>query len=457
MESELIQRIEKAGQTHLLKYIDELDEQGKQKYIETLKTIDYENITELTKIQPQIKGDIKPFENIESVKSEEKKVWEEKGFELLSQNKGAVLMLAGGQGSRLGFEHPKGMYDLGLPSHHTLFQLQTERLLTLQKLVNRKFNTNAHIPLIIMTNESNENEIREYYEKNKYFGLEKDDVYFFAQGMLPAVDFNGKIIMEDKNVISLSPNGNGGVYRGLYYSGIIEQLEKRGVEYIVQTAVDNVLNKMADPVLIGYMSVKGYDCCAKVLPKKSPTEAVGVLALKNDQPTVIEYSEITTEMAHETNEKGELKYNASHICNNGYALSFLKKIGNTYLPFHIAKKKIPFLNDNGVVEQPQENNGMKFEMFIFDAFNLANKMGALEVLREEEFAPLKNSDEAQVDCPKTCRQMIYNQSRRWLEAVGARLDDKRSNAIEISYLMTYNGENLEIFRNVRITLPIFLN
>ena len=291
-------------------------------------------------------------------------------MKLLSESKCAVLMLSGGQGTRLGFDHPKGMFDLELPSKKTLFQIQTERLKRLQELVNQKYNTNAIIPLIIMTNENN------------YFGMKKDQILFFPQGMLPSVDFNGKIIMENKFTISLSPNGNGGVYRGLYESGVIQKLEERGVEFVVQTAVDNVLNKMADPVLIGYMSEKNYDCCAKVLPKQSPTEAVGVLVLKNNKPTVIEYSEITKEMAFELNENGKLKYNSSHICNNGYSVKFLKSIGNSYLPFHIAKKKIPFLNENGEIENPNDINGMKFEMFIFDHHNISLHVHVLQILQK---------------------------------------------------------------------------
>ncbi|KAL7716337.1 UDP-N-acetylglucosamine diphosphorylase [Entamoeba marina] len=457
MNSDLLNSIHAANQSHLLKFIDQLSDTEKSTYLNSLATIDFSIISKLLNQPLQKSSSINPFKNIDTVNSPKHQEWRDKGLFLLSEGKGSVLMLCGGQGTRLGFDHPKGCYDLNLPSHKTLFQIQCERLQSLRRLAQHKYGGEAHIPLIIMTNISNDQEIREFFASRKYFGLPEQDVLFFAQGMLPAVDKDGKILMGSKNSICLSPNGNGGVYKGLNESGVLNEIEKRGVQYIVQTAVDNVLNKMADPTLIGYMEMNKYDCCAKVLPKTSPTEAVGVLVEKDGVPAVVEYSEISGEMANRITPDGSLAFNAAHICNNGYTVEMMKKAGELYLPFHIAHKKVPCINEDGIIIEPSEPNGYKFEMFIFDAFALAEKMGALEVLRDEEFSPLKNADNAKVDCPTTCRAMIYNQSKKWLEDVGAIIDESDSKHCEISYLISYDGEGLEKYKGKKIKLPYSIN
>nr|BAN40581.1 UDP-N-acetylglucosamine pyrophosphorylase, putative [Entamoeba invadens] len=452
-DEQLESKIATSGQSHLLKFVSKLSPNEKSLYYTTLASLDFDCISKLLHPQNFLTGNIAPFPNVSSVTSPDYNKWINRGLKLIKEGRAAVVMLAGGQGTRLGFDHPKGCYDISLPSHKSLFQIQSERLQSLQRLANT---TNA-IPLVVMTNHSNSIEIQQYYESHNYFGLNKNDVYFFEQGMLPAVDKDGKVLMETTHSVSLSPNGNGGVYRGLMESGVLANLDARGVKYVIQTAVDNVLNKMADPAFIGYMDYNGFDCCAKVLPKTSPKEAVGVLVLKNNEPAVVEYSEISGEMAERRDSKGELVFNAAHICNNGYTVEFLKKVGGEYLPFHIAHKKVPFIDADGKLVHPESPNGFKFEMFIFDAFRLAKKMGALEVRREEEFSPLKNANDAKVDCPDSGRKMFCEQAKNWLRKAGARVDDSQSDLCEISFAKSYNGEGLEEFKDKTIKLPFCVN
>eukprot|EP01105_Mastigella_eilhardi_P021831 TRINITY_DN5319_c0_g1_i2.p1 TRINITY_DN5319_c0_g1~~TRINITY_DN5319_c0_g1_i2.p1 ORF type:complete len:356 (-),score=104.33 TRINITY_DN5319_c0_g1_i2:89-1156(-) len=331
-------------------------------------------------------------------------------MDLLAAGKVSVLLLAGGQGTRLGFDHPKGMYDVGLKSHKTLFHMQAEQIARLTKLAlahGAKKGiappTRPLIKLYILTSDATHAETVEYFEQNNYFGLTAEGTRFFQQGMLPAVAADGRVLLASRSSLVLSPNGNGGVHQALIDCGVVDELERNGVEYLFQYCVDNVLVKIADPVFMGFMHSKHADCASKAVAKAHPDEPVGVLCTRGGRPGVAEYTELATQARHMVDARtGRLVYSASHICVNAFSVPFLRRNALLPLPLHLAHKRSPFVGPDGEVVTPAEPNAYKAEMFIFDIFQYADNMHALLAERGDEFSPLKNPRGSKSDCPETC-------------------------------------------------------
>lgn len=365
-----------------------------------------------------------------------------RGLEEVSKGHVGVLLMAGGQGTRLGVNYPKGMYSVGLPSGKTLFQIQAERIRRLQTLAERKTGKYGSIPWYIMTSGRTHEETREFLQKHQYFGLDKDNVILFEQGLLPCFSYDGKIILDQNNVVSMAPDGNGGIYKALRLNGILDDMNQRGVKYVHAHSVDNILVKVADPVFVGYCLEKGADCGAKVVRKASPTEAVGVVCKVAGHYQVVEYSEITEETAKKSNHRGDLLFNAGNICNHFFTVDFLGEVAKkheTSMKVHVAKKKIPFVDDKGVRHCPKSPNGIKIEKFVFDVFQFTDNFVTWEVPRYTEFSALKNPDEAGRDCPSTARRDILNLHKILVENAGGLVYGE----IEISPLLSYSGEDLE--------------
>lgn len=365
------------------------------------------------------------------------------GLKAIAQAKVAALVLAGGQGTRLGFDHPKGMYNIGLPSHRTLFQMIVERLLRVKELAN----ADKNVPLYVMTSPINHEETVTYFESNNCFGMDRADIIFFQQGVLPCFDNNHKIIMEGPGQVAVAPDGNGGIYPSLDKSGSLADMEQRGIEYLHVFAIDNSLVKPADPVFVGYCLSQQADCGNKVCWKTNAHEKVGVVAARDGKPCVIEYSEITKEMAEQTDASGRLVFGAGNIANHFYTIDFIK---NTILPkfgnlYHLAHKKIPYYDaTTKQVVKPTANNGIKLETFIFDVFPLSERMAVWDVTREDEFAPVKNAPGSASDSPDTARVLISNLAKTWVTAAGGRLTgDTENDLCEISPLVSFAGEGLE--------------
>lgn len=376
---------------------------------------------------------ITPFPGVvylDSASESDKNEWESTGLNLIASGKVAVLLLAGGQGSRLGYDHPKGMYDLGLPSKKSLFEIQANRILAVQRLAKAKFpattakSAGELVDWYIMTSDATDTETREFFSEKKYFGIPQEKVHFFRQGMLPALNAKGEMLLEKADKIALSPNGNAGVYQGLVKSGALADMKAAGVEIVYQYGVDNVLAQVCDPTFIGFVHKNGADCASKAVAKAYPDERVGSLCMRDGKYGVVEYTEISDEARHMTDPvTGKLSFGASHICVNAFSLEFLLRCALCPLPFHLAHKKVPYVGAEGKVVEPEEPNAYKAEMFIFDMFAYADKMVVLLAPRSQEFSPLKNPSGSKTDCPETSRNDLYALYKTWLESAGATVDD----------------------------------
>uniref|UniRef100_A0A3B4H9R5 UDP-N-acetylhexosamine pyrophosphorylase-like protein 1 n=1 Tax=Pundamilia nyererei TaxID=303518 RepID=A0A3B4H9R5_9CICH len=286
----------------------------------------------------------------------------------------------------------------------------------------------------IMTSEFTLAPTETFFKENNYFGLEPTNIVMFEQRMIPAVTFDGKVILKDKGKIAMAPDGNGGLYQALVDNKVLEDMKKRGVKYLHVYCVDNILVKMADPVFIGFCVSKGADCGAKVVEKAYPTEPVGVVCRVRGVSQVVEYSEVQPQTAELQGPGGELVYSAGNICNHFFTRSFLQDVAEKYkdqLKQHVALKKVPFVDAHGVQVKPSKSNGIKMEKFVFDVFEFSRNFVAFEVVREDEFSPLKNADGSATDNPTTARNSLLAQHCRWVTSAGATLLDKYGNPLPL--------------------------
>lgn len=457
------------SQDHLLLHWDSLNDEEKSNFYKDLKHIDFAKINhwfektmreaeasdkkdeKLEPVPPQIVGSVIGAKNENKVTS-----WREKGLQLISEGKVAVLLLAGGQGTRLGVSYPKGMYNVGLPSQKTLYQLQAQRILKVQDLAYELTGKKSTVPWYIMTSEHTMEETKKFFEKRNYLGLQRNDVLFFEQHTIPCLTMDGKIILDQCGKVARAPGGNGGLYAALIDDGVddhvtIGTMRKRGIEYLHVYCVDNILVKMADPVFVGFCVDKSAECGAKVVEKTLPDERVGVVVKCEGKYQVAEYSEISKEIAEmkDPDNNDRLLFRDGNICNHFFTVDFLEKIVTEHEPslkFHIAKKKIPFVDESGKRNKPVEPNGIKLEKFVFDVFEFTEKLALLEVAREDEFSPLKNAKGSPKESPETALRDLSNLHRRYLTKAGAKFKDTNgvtSIVCEISPLLSYAGEGLE--------------
>ncbi|XP_026866073.2 UDP-N-acetylhexosamine pyrophosphorylase-like protein 1 [Electrophorus electricus] len=483
-------RLESAGQTHVLRFWSELSAEEREAFMGELSQLDADELSlhcRTASEAARASGGERPVARMEPVPPEfigsvrksgqqTLKEWEDEGFLQIAQNKVAVLLLAGGQGTRLGVPYPKGMYNVGLPTGKTLYQIQAERIRKVQELASVKYDLKCTVPWYIMTSEFTLEPTETFFKESNYFGLDPSDVVMFEQRMIPAVDFNGKIMLEKKNKLAMAPDGNGGLYRALVDNKILEDMERRGVQYLHVYCVDNILVKMADPVFIGFCVKNGADCGAKVVEKAYPTEPVGVVCRVEGVYQVVEYSELKPELTEQRHPGGELVYSAGNICNHFFTRDFLRDVAQQFegkLKQHVAIKKVPFVDEEGNLVKPTKPNGIKMEKFVFDVFQFAKKFVAFEVVREDEFSPLKNADGAPVDTPTTVKRSLLAQHYRWAVQAGARFLDEDENPIEpkhravqdgelpvlceISPLVSYSGEGLEVLKQKLLKSPFLLN
>ena len=308
-----------------------------------------------------------------------------------------LLLWQEDNGTRLGHNGPKGTFDFGLESHKTIFEVLCDSL----KEASQKYKVS--IPWYIMTSKQNHQETIEFFEKNHYFGYQKEDITFFEQGELPVLNEEGKLLYNKEGKLNEAADGHGGIFTAMRKNGVIDNMKQRGIKWAFFGPVDNVLIKMVDPIFIGLCEDKKVLAGGKSLVKAYPEEKVGVFCKKQGKPSVIEYSEISKEMAEKTDEKGNLVYGESHINCNLFHIHAIEGISKDKLPYHSEHKKIEYLNQEGKVVTPEKPNAYKFEAFIFDAFEQLEDIAILRVKREEEFAPIKNAEGQ--DSPETARKL----------------------------------------------------
>ena len=395
------QLLEEKGQMQLLKYYDELSCEDKKTLLEGIEAINWDfedalaNPTDLTGKD----RDIRPINGLRCVEIERRKAEFEKiGVDAIKAGRVAAVLLAGGMGTRLGVDGPKGAYDIGITKPLYIFEQQMRNLQDVTK------QCGVVVPLYIMTSDKNHEQTTAFWKKHGYFGYDEKDVKFFKQEMAPAVDYDGKILLERKDVPALSPNGNGGWFSSLKKAGLVEDLNARGVEWLNIYAVDNVLQRIADPVFVGATIESGVNCGAKAIFKTIPTEKVGVLCMDGGEPNIIEYYELTDEMANQRDENGDLVYSYGVIMNYLFRLSKLEEVEGKKIPVHIVEKKIECLCDDGVTRKPDKENGKKFETLAVDLIKLMGSVLPYEVVREKEFAPIKNK--TGVDSVESARELL---------------------------------------------------
>ena len=445
---EIVQTLTEHDQLHLCGWWNDLTRPQREGLLDQIRQIDFPLIDRL--VETYLKGGDARGDNRGSKAESPKRMerlprhpddrarWtaaRSRGMERLSAGKVAALVVAGGQGSRLGFDQPKGLFPIGPVSGKTLFQLHFEQLEALSNRIGKR------IPYLIMTSEATDAETKAYLEDNEYFGASLHDVYIFKQGWLPAVNGDGSILLSDKGSVAASPDGHGGMLKAMRRSGLLDILADRGIEDVYYHQVDNPTAVLCDPTMIGLHHEHGSEMTTKVVSKTGPEEKMGVVVDVGGATQIIEYSDLTPAQQAATDADGNLKLWAGNTAVHVFSRVFLDRIttGGADLGYHRAHKKVTYFDrETGKVVEPDEPNAFKFEQFIFDAMPEAKNALVVEADRAEEFNPVKNADGA--DSPATAKAAMAALHRRWIEEAGGGVADGVT--VEISPLFALDAEEL---------------
>ena len=454
--------LEAHGQGHLLRYYDDLAPPQAATLLDQIAAIDFERLRELIERYVRrspafsISGEIQPPRIVPARCADEKTAAEhhaarKRGRQLIAEGKVAAFVAAGGQGTRLGCEGPKGCFQATPITKKPLFQLFAEQIAAAAARCGRA------IRWYVMTSPDNDVATRAFFRRHNYFGLAEEDLFFLVQGTMPAIGLDGKVLLAAKDTVSTSPNGHGGCLAAMRESGALRDMADHGVELISYFQVDNPLVRCIDPLFIGLHDLAGAQMSAKCLPKRDPFEKLGNFCVLDGKVTVIEYSDMPRELAMATTEDGRLRFGAGSIAIHILSRSFVRRLttgGRCSLPIHRAEKKVPFVDAAGELVKPDKPNAVKLEMFIFDAMPLAAKTVILETLRSEEFSPIKNADGQ--DSPATSLHDQVRRAAEWLEQAGIKVprdaDGQVAAAIEISPLFASSAEELAEKVDRRLTI-----
>ncbi len=386
MRSELKYLLQEHNQEHLLSFYNRLSLGDKEHLADQIRNIDWGLIKLINQAQRHSAGLYEPLEGMSITQIEaDKDVYYNVGIKAIQKGKVAAVLLAGGQGTRLGCDGPKGTVNIGLTKEVYIFELLIKNLLNVAKTAG------TWIPLYIMTSNKNNEQTVNFLKQHDFFSYPEEFITFYIQDMTPSVSYEGKLLMEAPAQLSLSPNGNGGWFSSMVKANLLQDLHQRKVEWINVFAVDNVLQRIADPIFIGATIAANKSSGAKVVRKVMPDERVGVLCLKDGKPAIVEYYEMTDEMLHARNDQGDLSYSYGVTLNYLFRLDKLEYLSEARLPIHIVEKKIPYLSTDGEYIEPKEPNGYKFEELVLDMIHLFDDCLPFEVIREHEFAPIKNA------------------------------------------------------------------
>jgi UDP-N-acetylglucosamine/UDP-N-acetylgalactosamine diphosphorylase len=435
-------KLSSIDQSNVLRFYDSLSDTGKKKLDAQLAALDLDALKGVVETQVKVKAQIPIPQNIQPVdafpntpREDQKQLYadaERRGLELLRTGKVGAFLVAGGQGTRLGYDGPKGEYPVTPIRNKPLFQVFAEQLSNWSRVAGRS------IPWYIMTSDVNDGPTRAFFQKHNYFGYKPEDVVFFQQGMMPAFSFDGEMLLAEKDSLALAADGHGGSLRALAKTGSLADMKKRGVEHLSYFQVDNPIVHTIDPLFIGLHDLTGSEMSSKTIGKAHALEKVGNFVLADGVVQVIEYSDLPDELAQQANPDGSLKFNAGSIAIHALRVSFIERLnagGQLQLPWHRAEKKVPYVDAVGNLVKPDKPNAIKLEQFVFDAIPLAKNAIVYETRREEEFSPVKNAEGA--DSPATCRRDQIRRAARWLTSAGVSVpmkDGEPAAIIEISPL-----------------------
>ncbi len=400
--SEAKAKLEGLGQAHLLKWFDELGDVEQEVLLDQIDALDPSLLDVFKAYKGEgeaARGKLEPLGalTLSDIK-ENRERFESAGLNAIRQGKVGAVLLAGGMGTRLGFDKPKGMYNIGVTRPLYIFECLINNLMEVVE------KAGAFVHLFIMTSEKNDEDTREFFEEMKYFGYNPEYVHFFIQDMAPAVAPDGSILLEEKGRIATSPNGNGGWFTSMAKAGLQGFLQREGIEWLNIFAVDNVLQRIADPCFVGATLLSGCECGSKVIAKADPEERVGVLCLEDGTPSIVEYYEMTNEMITSREPDGRLSYNYGVILNYLFQVSKLTEIMNDAMPVHVVNKKVPYIDENGKLIKPDAPNAYKFELLVLDMIHMQKSCLSYEVERSYEFAPVKNAEG--VDSVVSARELL---------------------------------------------------
>ena len=396
--SEALGLLREHGQEHVLRYYDELDEGERKALLAQIESINFSELDVASHGGRGALGELSPVPALTCGQVDERRAeFEEAGIAAIRAGKVGAVLLAGGQGTRLGSEGPKGAFDIGVTRPLSVFGCQFANIAEVTA------RAGAYFHVFVMTSLLNCAQTEEFFKENGFFGYPEDKIHFFVQDMAPACDVDGKILLESKGKICMSPNGNGGWYSSLVRSAVGEVIPREGIEWLNVYSVDNVLQRICDPVFIGATLKDGCNCSAKVVKKVAPDEKVGVLCMENGSPAIVEYYEMPPEIASLRRPDGELLFAYGVILNYLFKVEKLNFTLEKKLPVHLSFKKIPHI-ENGVFVTPEQPNGYKLEYLVLDMIKLMGNCLAVEVVREREFAPVKNR--TGVDSVESARALL---------------------------------------------------
>lgn len=420
--------LDRHGQDHVLRFWPRLDAGQKTRLLSQIETLDFDALAFMRKALTdkdtgtRTRGNIKPADVI-ALSGAEREDAVRRGADALRAGRVGVMLVAGGQGTRLGFDGPKGCFPLAAITGATLFQIHARKILRLE----RKYDT--RVPFYVMTSEANDRATRDFFERNGYFGLSKDRTLFFTQGVWPALWEDGGIVVDRPDHIFMSPDGHGGALAALRKHGMLDDMEERGLETIFYFQVDNPLVEIADPAFIGLHAKRKADMSVKVCARRDPEEPIGVVVKRNGRDAVVEYTELTQEQKHAVLPDGRLEFQFGSVAIHAFSRDFLRAEADIAMPLHTAHKKVPYCDEAGGAIQPEKPNAYKFEKFIFDILPRARRTLNLEFIRAHEFSPVKNASGA--DSPDMARKDMTSKFAGWFEQCG--IETPRDKAGDILY------------------------
>ncbi|MDG1806537.1 MAG: UDPGP type 1 family protein [Pirellulaceae bacterium] len=449
MNSEWMSQLKESGQQHLLQYFEALDEGSQARLLEQFREIDFPLVQDLfgkfgqadewgelaRQAEPPAAIRLQGAPNGFASRDEAM----QRGEEAIANGEVGMVMVAGGQGSRLGFAHPKGLFPIGPVSGRTLLQIHIDKL----KSINDKYGSS--IPLYVMTSPATHHETTDFLERNQWFGYPTEHTAIFCQGTMPAVDAEtGRMIMAERDQLFLSPDGHGGMLSALTKSGSLNDMKLRGIEQIFYCQIDNPLAQICDPVTIGHHVLAASEMTCQAVPKREPLQKVGNIVSIEGRTQIIEYSDLPEAVARKTNPDGTLMLWAGSIAVHVIDVAFLDRMTEyaDALPFHLAHKKVPFLNSEGVLIEPSEPNALKFERFIFDLLPQAKQAIVIEVDPQEAFSPVKNAPTEKSNTALTAQQAMIAQATRVL--AGAEVTVAEGVAVEMHPALAIDQERLAI-------------